>query len=502
MAPAISDSKDEVLRWLGRYLVLPVPDGRYRAPIITLSQAESGSNLYSLLERLLRIEYLVGAEKFFKIVRLDQHLDTWRPRVHGTQLKALLNTRLPEHQEEYAAVEQAVSAVCFALRSDVTPEIFVIELRKFVAGVEVWWDGRNSRRPQGEVLLPSVGIKRPAPMQSGPSQSKHVQMQMQMPQSVQHLQPQSSTRRPHVQGGRAQDPYPPSSSPGIPPSGANMLRMPENGMGSRDSPDDMGYVPNGAGADLNAYLHSILPRNGQMMGGPSLMPLPGSNEPLSMVHLNVGGTQYTTTVATLLSVPGSRFWELLGATGGPGADPPVQTASGELFLDRNGQVFHYVLEYLRGMANGEPFSPLPSEATELTSLAREADYYGLPGLVGLIQNQSISPEPGTRSVYDSVYLETGFLSIEGASLKDMEHRKTVVMQQMNHVLHSKALDGFLVASCNCGVNHQHQDGGMLHNLYYHVLLRRSVPVLLGGSGQHGMPMGGPMQMPRRTAPGM
>jgi hypothetical protein len=52
----------------------------------------------------------------FQIVRVDQRLDTWRPRVHGTQLKALLNTRLPEHEEEFEAVEQAVSAVCYALR--------------------------------------------------------------------------------------------------------------------------------------------------------------------------------------------------------------------------------------------------------------------------------------------------------------------------------------------------------------------------------------------------
>ncbi len=51
-----------------------------------------------------------------QIVRLDQHLDTWRPRVHGTQLKALLNCRLPEQPEEFAAAEQAVASVKWALR--------------------------------------------------------------------------------------------------------------------------------------------------------------------------------------------------------------------------------------------------------------------------------------------------------------------------------------------------------------------------------------------------
>ena len=33
------------------------------------------------------------------------------------------------------------------------------------------------------------------------------------------------------------------------------------------------------------------------------------------------------------------------------------------------------------------------------------------------------PQPGTRCMYDSLYLETGFNSIEGLSLKEMEQRK-------------------------------------------------------------------------------
>lgn len=53
----------------------------------------------------------------------------------------------------------------------------------------------------------------------------------------------------------------------------------------------------------------------------------------------------------------------------------------------------------------------------------------------------------------------------------------LVMQQMNHVLAQKALDGFFVATCDCGVNHREaEEGGMHHNLYYHILLKRVVPV--------------------------
>jgi hypothetical protein len=61
-----SDSKEEVLKLLGRALVLPVVDGRYKTPVVTLHNSDT-SNLYSLIERQLRGEYLVGAEKFWKV---------------------------------------------------------------------------------------------------------------------------------------------------------------------------------------------------------------------------------------------------------------------------------------------------------------------------------------------------------------------------------------------------------------------------------------------------
>jgi hypothetical protein len=36
--------------------------------------------------------------------------------VHGTQLKALLNCRLPEHDHEYAAAEKSIHSIKWALR--------------------------------------------------------------------------------------------------------------------------------------------------------------------------------------------------------------------------------------------------------------------------------------------------------------------------------------------------------------------------------------------------
>ena len=86
------------------------------------------------------------------------------------------------------------------------------------------------------------------------------------------------------------------------------------------------------------------------------------------ITVNVGGTVYMTTLATLTRVEGS----MLGALAEALSDDEV------LFIDRDGPSFRYVLNYLR-----DPFAkPLvPRDPTDRDQLAREVDFYGLPGLL-------------------------------------------------------------------------------------------------------------------------
>ena len=76
-----------------------------------------------------------------------------------------------------------------------------------------------------------------------------------------------------------------------------------------------------------------------------------------------------TTLATLTRVEGS----MLGALAEALSDDEV------LFIDRDGPSFRYVLNYLR-----DPFAkPLvPRDPTDRDQLAREVDFYGVPGLLG------------------------------------------------------------------------------------------------------------------------
>lgn len=76
------------------------------------------------------------------------------------------------------------------------------------------------------------------------------------------------------------------------------------------------------------------------------------------LQVDVGGRSFRTTMATLLSVQGSLFWQLV-----QGASPQgmQRLPSGELFIDRSGDVFSYVLEYLRACAHNEPSIDLPTD---------------------------------------------------------------------------------------------------------------------------------------------
>ena len=91
-----------------------------------------------------------------------------------------------------------------------------------------------------------------------------------------------------------------------------------------------------------------------------------------MITVNVGGTLYSTTAATLTKVEGSLLAELFNGDVEDGA---------EKFIDRDGACFRWVLNYLRSPA-GTP-TVLPEHASERAQLALEADFYGLPELAAL-----------------------------------------------------------------------------------------------------------------------
>ncbi|KAK3107309.1 hypothetical protein FSP39_011592 [Pinctada imbricata] len=94
-----------------------------------------------------------------------------------------------------------------------------------------------------------------------------------------------------------------------------------------------------------------------------------------ILKLNVGGVFYTTTKSTLTTVYGSHLWRI--ATGDVHV---MRDERGSIFLDRDGYVFRFVLNYLRTNK-----LIVPNGYKELHLLKEEADYFGLDDLVAEVE---------------------------------------------------------------------------------------------------------------------
>ncbi|XP_066285833.1 BTB/POZ domain-containing protein KCTD8-like [Branchiostoma lanceolatum] len=112
-----------------------------------------------------------------------------------------------------------------------------------------------------------------------------------------------------------------------------------------------------------------------------------------VVELNVGGTSYTTAVETLRRHPDSLLGQMFAegrgsAAEGPG-NPLPRDGRGCYFLDRDGQLFRYVLDFLR-----TDRLLLPAGFAEKDRLRLEAEHFQLKDMVAaLARNTSGASVP-------------------------------------------------------------------------------------------------------------
>ncbi|KAG9467083.1 BTB/POZ domain-containing protein KCTD12-like [Eleutherodactylus coqui] len=95
-----------------------------------------------------------------------------------------------------------------------------------------------------------------------------------------------------------------------------------------------------------------------------------------IIELNVGGQVYITRYLTLVTIPGSLLWEMFSQKT---VQPLARDSKGRYFLDRDGFLFRYVLDYLRDQQ-----LVLPDHFPERRRLQREAEYFKLPELVNIL----------------------------------------------------------------------------------------------------------------------
>jgi len=103
-----------------------------------------------------------------------------------------------------------------------------------------------------------------------------------------------------------------------------------------------------------------------------------------IIRLNVGGVLYSTTQATLVRFPNS----MLGAMFSDGM-PKKLDENGCYFIDRNGRLFEYVLDFLRSSQLA-----LPSDFRNLDALSVEADFYQIEALIECINKLKVTTVKG------------------------------------------------------------------------------------------------------------
>lgn len=99
-----------------------------------------------------------------------------------------------------------------------------------------------------------------------------------------------------------------------------------------------------------------------------------------LVHLNVGGYKFSTTIDTLCGDSNSMLYTMFCGR------HVVQKDKDEyVFIDRDGTHFKYILKHLRG--NVRTVEDLPKDQFVLTELLEEADYYQLLPLKEMIKTK-------------------------------------------------------------------------------------------------------------------
>ncbi|KAE8627162.1 hypothetical protein XENTR_v10006890 [Xenopus tropicalis] len=98
-----------------------------------------------------------------------------------------------------------------------------------------------------------------------------------------------------------------------------------------------------------------------------------------LVTLNVGGMKFSTLSATLRRFPDSRLARMLD-----NADREIRIINGHYFIDRDGSLFSYILDYVRTSQLS-----LPSGFSEFERLQREAEFYQLLSLADLLSQDTL-----------------------------------------------------------------------------------------------------------------
>jgi hypothetical protein len=120
----------------------------------------------------------------------------------------------------------------------------------------------------------------------------------------------------------------------------------------------------------------------------------------NVVHLNVGGVLYTTTKATLSRFPNSMLGAMFN-----GSMPTSCDQDGRYFIDRDGSLFGFILNFLRSSQIA-----LPIDFKQFDQLAIEADFYQIEPLIQAVNDarqKYHNPKPQGGHLLEVIEVRTG-----------------------------------------------------------------------------------------------
>uniref|UniRef100_A0A452UWP7 Potassium channel regulatory protein n=1 Tax=Ursus maritimus TaxID=29073 RepID=A0A452UWP7_URSMA len=142
-----------------------------------------------------------------------------------------------------------------------------------------------------------------------------------------------------------------------------------------------------------------------------------------LVTLNVGGKIFTTRFSTIKQFPACRLTRMID-----GRDEEFKMIGGQIFVDRDGVLFSFILDFLRTHQ-----LLLPTDFSDHLRLQREALFYELDPLVDLLnQEHLLQPRPAIVEVHFLSRNTQAFFRVFGSCSKTIERltgRITVFIEQ-------------------------------------------------------------------------
>lgn len=143
-----------------------------------------------------------------------------------------------------------------------------------------------------------------------------------------------------------------------------------------------------------------------------------------IVKLNVGGVVYLTTRVTLTKYPDSMLGAMFNGSMATGMDE-----NGCHFIDRDGELFKYILNYLRSSKLS-----LPQEFKDLDQLGDEADFFQIAPLIEAIEklkHPAVEKKIVRMRYLEVIEVRTGNL----ATMPTMNSRIKTIISGRRDIIH-------------------------------------------------------------------